>query len=90
MGVDPVELPVSTVIFGAEPCTDPMRAEIEDRLDATGIDLYGLSEIIGPGVSNECHEAKEGLHVWGTTSTPRSSIPKPARSSPRARKANSS
>ncbi|WP_293030070.1 phenylacetate--CoA ligase PaaK [Natronococcus sp.] len=64
MGVDPRELPVSTVIFGAEPCTDPMREEIEERLDATGIDIYGLSEIIGPGVSNECYEAQEGLHVW--------------------------
>ncbi|WP_126661847.1 phenylacetate--CoA ligase PaaK [Haloterrigena salifodinae] len=64
MGVDVSELPVSTVIFGAEPCTDPMREEIEERLDVTGIDIYGLSEIIGPGVSNECHEAQEGLHVW--------------------------
>ena len=64
MGVDVEELPVSTVIFGAEPCTDPMREEIEERLDVTGIDIYGLSEIIGPGVSNECHEAQEGLHIW--------------------------
>ncbi|WP_306057551.1 phenylacetate--CoA ligase PaaK [Natronococcus wangiae] len=64
MGVDVKELPVSTVIFGAEPCTDPMREEIEDRLGVTGIDIYGLSEIIGPGVSNECHEAQDGLHVW--------------------------
>ncbi|NUC70932.1 phenylacetate--CoA ligase [Haloterrigena sp. SYSU A558-1] len=64
MGVDVSELAVSTVIFGAEPCTDPMREEIEERLDVTGIDIYGLSEIIGPGVSNECHEAQEGLHVW--------------------------
>ena len=64
MGVDVEELPVSTVIFGAEPCTDPMREAIEERLDVTGIDIYGLSEIIGPGVSNECHEAQEGLHIW--------------------------
>ncbi|AFZ72460.1 phenylacetate--CoA ligase PaaK [Natronobacterium gregoryi] len=64
MGVDPRTLPVSTVIFGAEPCTDPMREEIEQRLDVTGIDIYGLSEIIGPGVSNECHEAQDGLHIW--------------------------
>ncbi|WP_440770287.1 phenylacetate--CoA ligase PaaK [Natronorubrum sp. DTA28] len=64
MGIDIKELPVSTVIFGAEPCTDPMREEIEERLDVTGIDIYGLSEIIGPGVSNECHEAQEGLHIW--------------------------
>ncbi|MXV62712.1 AMP-binding protein [Natronorubrum sp. JWXQ-INN-674] len=64
MGIDIKDLPVSTVIFGAEPCTDPMREEIEDRLDVTGIDIYGLSEIIGPGVSNECHEAQDGLHIW--------------------------
>ena len=64
MGHDPRELPISTVIFGAEPCTDPMREEIEERLDVTGIDIYGLSEIVGPGVSNECHEAQDGLHIW--------------------------
>ena len=64
MGHDPAELPISTIIFGAEPCTDPMRAEIEERLGVNGIDIYGLSEIIGPGVSNECHEAQDGLHVW--------------------------
>jgi phenylacetate-CoA ligase len=64
MGVDPRELPVSTVLFGAEPCTDPMREEIEARLGVTGVDAYGLSEIIGPGVSNECYEAQDGLHVW--------------------------
>ncbi|NHX36467.1 MULTISPECIES: phenylacetate--CoA ligase PaaK [Halolamina] len=64
MGHDPRDLPISTVIFGAEPCTDPMREEIEERLGVTGIDIYGLSEIIGPGVSNECHEAQDGLHVW--------------------------
>ncbi|WP_394741292.1 phenylacetate--CoA ligase PaaK [Natronococcus roseus] len=64
MGVDIKKLPLRAVIFGAEPCTDPMREEIEDRLDVTGIDIYGLSEIIGPGVSNECHEAQDGLHIW--------------------------
>lgn len=64
MGVDLAELPLSTVIFGAEPCTEPMRREIEDRLDVDGLDIYGLSEIVGPGVSMECVEAKDGLHVW--------------------------
>ena len=64
LGHDPRDLPVSTVIFGAEPCTDPMREEIERRLDVTGIDLYGLSEIVGPGVAIECHEAQDGLHLW--------------------------
>ena len=64
MGHDPAELPISTIIFGAEPCTDPMREEIEERLDVNGIDIYGLSEIVGPGVSCECHEAQDGLHIW--------------------------
>lgn len=63
MGVDVRELPLRLVIFGAEPCTEPMREEIEDRLGVTGVDLYGLSEIVGPGVSIECLE-QDGLHVW--------------------------
>ncbi|SFR66324.1 phenylacetate--CoA ligase PaaK [Halogeometricum limi] len=63
MGVDVRELPVRAVLFGAEPCTEPMREEIEERLGVTGIDLYGLSEIVGPGVSIECLE-QDGLHVW--------------------------
>jgi phenylacetate-CoA ligase len=63
-GIDIRDLPLSTVIFGAEPCTEPMREEIEERLDITGVDIYGLSEVMGPGVSNECHEAQDGLHVW--------------------------
>ncbi|WP_339102683.1 phenylacetate--CoA ligase PaaK [Haloterrigena salinisoli] len=64
MGVDPHELPLSTVLYGAEPCTEPMRAEIEERLDATGIENYGLSELIGPGVAVECREAQNGMHIW--------------------------
>lgn len=64
MGHDPAELPISTILFGAEPCTDPMREEIEEQLGVDGIDIYGLSEIIGPGVSCECHEAQDGLHIW--------------------------
>jgi phenylacetate-CoA ligase len=64
MGHEPRDLPISTIIFGAEPCTEPMREEIEERLDVNGIDIYGLSEIVGPGVSNECHEAQDGLHIW--------------------------
>ncbi|QRV14059.1 phenylacetate--CoA ligase [Haloterrigena salifodinae] len=64
MGVDPRELPLSTVLYGAEPCTEPMREEIEERLDATGIENYGLSELIGPGVAVECHEAQNGMHIW--------------------------
>ena len=64
MGIDIKDLPLSTVIFGAEPCTEPMRNEIEERLGVNGIDIYGLSEIIGPGVSCEGYEAKDGLYIW--------------------------
>ncbi|MFB6361394.1 MAG: phenylacetate--CoA ligase family protein [Halobacteriales archaeon] len=63
-GVDVRDLPLSTVIIGAEPFTDPMRDEIEAALDVSAIDVYGLSEIIGPGVSIECAEVQHGLHVW--------------------------
>ncbi|APW96721.1 phenylacetate--CoA ligase [Halobiforma lacisalsi AJ5] len=63
MGVDPRELPLSTVLYGAEPCTEPMREEIEERLGATGIENYGLSELIGPGVAAECREAQDGMHI---------------------------
>jgi phenylacetate-CoA ligase len=64
MGYDPRELPISVIGYGAETCTEPMREEIEERLGATGINNYGLSEIIGPGVAAECHEAQDGLHIW--------------------------
>ncbi|MDQ2074624.1 phenylacetate--CoA ligase PaaK [Haloarcula sp. H-GB4] len=64
MGYDPQALPISVVTYGAETCTEPMRTEIETALDATGINNYGLSEIIGPGVAAECHEAQDGLHIW--------------------------
>ncbi|WP_276301308.1 phenylacetate--CoA ligase PaaK [Halorussus lipolyticus] len=63
-GIDPKNLPLSTVIIGAEPFTDPMRDEIEEVLDVTAVDVYGLSEIIGPGVSIECEEVQNGLHLW--------------------------
>ncbi|WP_340100061.1 phenylacetate--CoA ligase PaaK [Salinibaculum salinum] len=64
MGYDPRELPISVIAYGAETCTEPMREEIEETLDATGINNYGLSEVIGPGVAAECHEAQDGLHIW--------------------------
>jgi phenylacetate-CoA ligase len=64
MGLDPRELSISVIAYGAETCTEPMREEIEAALDATGINNYGLSEIIGPGVAAECHEAQDGLHIW--------------------------
>ncbi|UVE52367.1 phenylacetate--CoA ligase (plasmid) [Haloferax larsenii] len=63
MGYDIKDLPLRVVIFGAEPCTEPMREEIEERLGVKGIDIYGLSEIVGPGVSIECEE-QNGLHIW--------------------------
>ncbi|SDN17937.1 phenylacetate-CoA ligase [Halogranum gelatinilyticum] len=63
-GIDVRDLPLSTVIIGAEPFTDPMREEIEDALGVTAVDVYGLSEIIGPGVSIECADAQDGLHIW--------------------------
>src|SRR5438309_1218260 len=51
-------------IFGAEPWTNAMRAEIEQAFDMDATDIYGLSEVIGPGVSQECVESKDGLHIW--------------------------
>jgi phenylacetate-CoA ligase len=63
-GIDVRDLPLSRVVIGAEPFTDPMREEIESALGVTAVDVYGLSEIIGPGVSIECAEAQAGLHVW--------------------------
>ena len=51
-------------IFGAEPWTNAMRTEIEQAFDMHGVDIYGLSEVIGPGVSMECVETKDGLHIW--------------------------
>jgi len=63
-GIDPRESPLEVGIFGAEPWTDTMRAEIEAAFDMHAVDIYGLSEILGPGVANECVETKDGLHVW--------------------------
>jgi phenylacetate-CoA ligase len=51
-------------IFGAEPWTEQMRREIEDRMDMHAVDIYGLSEVMGPGVAQECVETKDGLHIW--------------------------
>jgi phenylacetate-CoA ligase len=63
-GLDPRETSLSVAILGAEPWTETMRTEIERRFDLHAIDLYGLSEVIGPGVSSECIETKDGLHIW--------------------------
>jgi phenylacetate-CoA ligase len=62
LGIDFAKLPLAVGIMGAEPWTEEMRSEIEQRLSITAIDIYGLSEIIGPGVSCEC-TYKKGLHV---------------------------
>jgi phenylacetate-CoA ligase len=64
MGVDIRKLPLHTGIFGAEPWTEDMRHDVETRLGIKAIDLYGLSEIIGPGVASECREVQNGLHGW--------------------------
>ncbi len=63
-GVDPASTSLRVGIFGAEPWTDDMRREMETRLDMHAVDIYGLSEVMGPGVANECVETKDGLHVW--------------------------
>jgi phenylacetate-CoA ligase len=64
MGVDIRKLPVKIGIFGAEPWSDEMRRDLEARLGIAAVDLYGLSEIIGPGVAVECNVARNGLHGW--------------------------
>jgi phenylacetate-CoA ligase len=63
-GVDPTATSLAVGIFGAEPWTNDMRTEIEARLDMHAVDIYGLSEVMGPGVANECVETKDGLHIW--------------------------
>ena len=64
MGVDFKDLKFKFGIFGAEPWTEKMRGEIEKKLNITAVDIYGLSEVMGPGVAQECHEAKKGLHIF--------------------------
>ena len=63
-GVDPRGTSLRVGIFGAEPWTEQMRREIEERFAIDAVDIYGLSEVIGPGVSQECVETKDGLHIW--------------------------
>ncbi|MGE5640592.1 MAG: phenylacetate--CoA ligase PaaK [Clostridia bacterium] len=63
-GVDPKKSSLRIGIFGAEPWTNEMRASIEKRTSLQAIDLYGLSEVIGPGVAQECVETKDGLTIW--------------------------
>jgi phenylacetate-CoA ligase len=63
-GLDPRQSSLRIGIFGAEPWTNAMRAEIEQSFDMDATDIYGLSEVIGPGVAQECIESKDGLHIW--------------------------
>jgi phenylacetate-CoA ligase len=63
-GLDPRRTSLRIGIFGAEPWTDQLRKNIEQRLNIQAIDIYGLSEVIGPGVAQECIETKDGLTIW--------------------------
>jgi phenylacetate-CoA ligase len=63
-GIDPCECSLRIGIFGAEPWTNAMRREIEAGFALDAVDIYGLSEVMGPGVANECIETKDGLHIW--------------------------
>ena len=63
-GLDPRDCSLRIGIFGAEPWTNSMRREIEAEFALDAVDIYGLSEVMGPGVANECVETKDGLHIW--------------------------
>jgi len=63
-GIDPRNSSLEIGIFGAEPWTEEMRVRLEERAGIDAVDIYGLSEVIGPGVAQECVETKDGLHIW--------------------------
>ncbi|MDP3619888.1 MAG: phenylacetate--CoA ligase PaaK [Ramlibacter sp.] len=63
-GLDPYKSSLRLGIFGAEPWTNDMRTKIEDRMGIDAVDIYGLSEVMGPGVANECVETKDGPTIW--------------------------
>lgn len=63
-GIDPTSTSLKVAILGAEPWTNEMRAELERRMGVDAVDIYGLSEVMGPGVGNECVETKDGPHLW--------------------------
>ncbi|MFB7164588.1 phenylacetate--CoA ligase PaaK [Streptomyces sp. NPDC056242] len=63
-GVDPRSTSLKVGVFGAEPWTEEMRREIEERFAIDAVDIYGLSEVMGPGVAQECVGTKDGLHIW--------------------------
>ena len=64
VGLDPRDSSLQVGVFGAEPWTDAMRKEVEDAFDMHAVDIYGLSEIMGPGVASECVETKDGPVIW--------------------------
>ena len=64
VGIDFRDLPLKIGVFGAEPWTEAMRHDIESKMGINAMNIYGLSEIMGPGVSMECVESKWGLHIW--------------------------
>ena len=63
-GLDPRQSSLKVGVFGAEPWSEDMRREVEERAGLHAVDIYGLSEVMGPGVASECVETKDGLHVW--------------------------
>ena len=63
-GIDPRSTSLKVAVLGAEPWTNEMRHELERRLGIDALDIYGLSEVMGPGVANECLETKDGPHIW--------------------------
>ncbi|MFE3290883.1 phenylacetate--CoA ligase PaaK [Rhodococcus sp. NPDC059234] len=63
-GIDPSKTSLRVGVFGAEPWTEQMRTELEQQLNMDAVDIYGLSEVMGPGVAQECVETKDGLHIW--------------------------
>ena len=63
-GLDPSRCSLRVGIFGAEPWSNEMRVTIQNRLSLSAVDIYGLSEVMGPGVANECHESKDGPTIW--------------------------
>ncbi len=63
-GIDPRSTSLKAGVFGAEPWSEAMRVQIENRFDIDALDIYGLSEVMGPGVASECLETKDGLTVW--------------------------
>jgi phenylacetate-CoA ligase len=64
MGYDMKNSSLKVGLFGAEPWSDAMRDDLQDRLGLKAVDVYGLSEIMGPGVASECHAVRSGLHGW--------------------------